>query len=209
MKKQKPFFITFEGDDGCGKSTQFKLFLDYLTNNNFDFISTREPGGTPVAEEVRKIMLHLKEDISAEEEFLLVSAGRANHVRTKIKPALEKGQIVVSDRFYDSSFAYQGAGGVSDEKIRKITDQVIQGCEPDLTFWFRIDPATAEERRTVRNGGYQDRFEEKNLLFHKKVFENYEKVAKTYSNRVCVINADQTIENVFNDVVKAFEKAYK
>ena len=208
MKKQKPFFVTFEGDDGCGKSTQLKLFLEYLQNKGYDFISTREPGGTIVAEEVRRIMLHLKEDISAEEEFLLVSAGRANHVRTKIKPALNEGKIVVSDRFYDSSFAYQGAGGVSFDKIKRITEDVIQGCEPDLTFWLCIKPERTVERRVVRNGEYQDRFEEKNLDYHNAVFENYEKVAKMYSKRVCVINADQTIENVFKDVVSAFEKLY-
>lgn len=208
MKKQKPFFITFEGDDGCGKSTQIKLFLEYLQNKKYDFISTREPGGTTVAEEVRRIMLHLKEDISAEEEFLLVSAGRANHVRTKIMPALAEGKIVVSDRYYDSSLAYQGAGGVDFEKIKRITEEAIQGCEPDLTFWLCIEPEKTVERRAIRNSEY-DRFEEKNLAYHKKVFENYSKVAKEYSKRVCVINADQSIENVFNDVVKAFEKVYK
>jgi dTMP kinase len=194
MKKKKGFFITFEGAEGGGKSTQIARADAYLRKTGHSVLLLREPGGTRVSEAIREIILnkHFKE-MSRQTELLLYLAARAQLVREKILPALEKGGVVICDRFEDSSLAYQGYGReIPVHDIRDVSRLLVRGrLEPDLTFILDIDPKIGMKR-----GGRTDRMELESLKFHQKVREGFLDLARRNPKRYRVIDALQEKEAV-------------
>lgn len=195
MKSKKGIFIVFEGPEGSGKTTQIKLLSKYLKKQNYDFVLTREPGGTKVAELVRKIILTTGNTISPLTELLLYESSRAQHVDEIIKPNLEKGKIVVSDRFYDASIAYQGYGrGIDINLVKQLNNIAAQGVKPDLTILLDISVEKGLAR--VLSGRKKvDRLEQETISFHKKIRCGYLKIAKE-RNDIVVINVEDKEKNV-------------
>ncbi len=199
---KKGLFITLEGADGSGKSTQLEKIAQYLQENNLDYIITRDPGGTELGCKIREILLNYNGDVSDNCELFLYLADRAQHIDMKILPAVQQGKIVVCDRHVDSTVAYQGYGrGLDVEKINLLNNIVTQAIKPDLTLLFDVDTETASKRV----GNNKDRLESLSLDFHKKVRFGYLEIAKQEPDRVKVINANNDIETVFSDVVKIIE----
>lgn len=205
---KKGIFITFEGGEGVGKTTQVKLFTEYLAKNKIPFIFTREPGGIIECEQIRNILLHSNCNLSIETEALLFSASRAEHINKVILPALKEGKVVICDRFFDSSYAYQGyARGIGFDKIDKLTEIACGTLKPDLTFLLMMDPILAFNRK----GGADktDRIETAGLEFHNKVNEGYMLVYKKFNKRIKLINADDSIENINKQIIQHFETFIK
>lgn len=205
---KRGFLISFEGGEACGKSTQIKLFEKYLKEKNENYLLTREPGGTEIGEKIREILLHSKGEISSEGEFLLFSSSRRNLVEKVILPALEEGKIVVLDRFFDSSFAYQGyAGNLNIKDIKNITDFATGGLKPDLTILFDISYEESMRRKAKdENLKVLDRMESKGSVYHKKVREGYLTLAKQNPDRFVVIDATKSIDEIAKTVIDIFEK---
>ena len=189
-------FITLEGVEGTGKSTQIDFIEKFLLDNNKEVLSTREPGGTPVGERVREILLaNDLSRMSADTELMLMFAARVEHVKTVIEPALNAGKWVISDRFYDASYAYQGYGrGISLDRIDSLRKLLIGRLEPDLTILLDISLDVSKQRVIER--GEQDRFENEDVSFHTKVRNGYLRMALEHKQRICVVDATQTIEQV-------------
>ncbi len=208
---KKGFLITFEGGEGCGKSSQIKLFVKYLKENNFDYILSREPGGSSFGEEIRNILLHSKEDISALTEFFLFCASRCDHVEKIIQPALSEGKIVVIDRFYDSSFAYQGyGGGLKVDMLKEINSKATGGLTPDLTFLFDLSYEEGFNRKSKDDKLKDlDRIEQKEKAYHEKVRKGYLELAQKEPERFHIIDASKTIEEINKEIIKIFLKKYK
>ena len=202
----KGFLVTFEGGEGCGKSTQIKLFTEFLKKNKFRFVVSREPGGKPVCEEIRKVLLSSKSEITSKAEFLLFSSARAQHVAEVVKPSLEQGKVVILDRFYDSSFAYQGyAGNLEVKEIEEITKFAIDGCVPDLTIIFDISYEDGIKRKNADvNLKTLDRIESKGESYHNKVRAGYLQIAHDNPDRVVVLDATKTKEEIFEEVQDIF-----
>lgn len=197
---KKGTFITFEGGEGCGKTTQLELIRKHLQSINREYVLTREPGGCPISEEIRKLLLHGKENIDPKAEFLLFCAARAELVKKVINPALSEGKLVIADRFYDSSVAYQGiARGLGKENVRLLTEFAIGDLKPDLTVYLKISPKKAFERK----GGFDvdDRIESEGIEFHNAVFEGYNKLAEEEPDRFLVIDSDDEVEKVFKNIL--------
>lgn len=197
MKRGK--FITFEGCEGSGKSTQLKLLSDYLSERGVDFILTREPGGSEVAEKIRSIILDGKnEAMTAECEALLYAAARVQHLQEIVAPALERGTLVVCDRFVDSSFAYQGyARGLGTKFIAEINAFAIENFRPDLTLFLDLPPRAAFERK--HGADENDRMEKLGLEFHEKVYLGYRQLLAENSHMraiECGGTKYETAENV-------------
>ncbi len=189
----KNHFITFEGIDGAGKSTHLDVLARALQAQQASFICTREPGGTPLAEELRKLVL--KEPMNALTEALLMFGARADHVEHVIKPALARGQTVLCDRFTDASFAYQGHGHGLDMQVLTQLETWVQGSlQPDLTLWFDIEPELAAQRRAAARAA--DRFEQQDLDFFKRVRAGYESRMQIAPQRMVRINANAQPEQV-------------
>lgn len=195
-------FITFEGPDGAGKSTIINLIGDYLKTKNIDFIVTREPGGTSIGEEIRKIIIDKKNtNMGAETEALLFAAARSQHIHEKIIPKLNEGKIVICDRFLLSSLAYQGVGrDLGIENVKMINDFGLRGIYPDLILFFHVDPEVTLKRKTNLSGG--DRLEQEGSKFHKKVYEGYNELIKRYPKNIKIIDATQSVEEVFKQSLK-------
>lgn len=205
----KGIFIALEGPDGSGKSTIMELIIKYFNEQNIDFISTREPGGTAIGEEIRHIILDKKnKNMAAETEALLYAASRGQHVHEKILPALEAGKIVLSERFILSSLAYQGVGrGLGIEEVRMINDFAIKGLRPDLTLFFHVDPILTLERKVSEEEG--DRLEKEGSSFHKRVYSGYMELLDTYSDNLQIIDASKSIEEVFSQSIVYIENIIK
>lgn len=199
-------FISFEGIDFSGKSTQIELFKDYLVEHNKKVEILREPGGTDISEKMRQLLLDNKNDkMFAEAELLLFSASRAQLVREKIRPYLEKGIYVISDRFHDSSTAYQGYGrGVSIDIVKQIHQLAIGETIPDLTFFIDIPVGIANERRKKKSKGKLDRIELADTEFYNRVRNGYLEIAKQ-EERFKVIDGTQTIETIQNQIISELE----
>ena len=197
-------FITFEGCDGCGKSTQLKMLSGYLSENNIPHIFTREPGGGKISEAIREILLNGKNSEMTDEcEALLYSASRVQHLHDRVQPALDKGELVVCDRYVDSSFAYQAyARGLGVDFIKKINDYAIENYSPDLTIFIDLSPEEAFLRK--HGADENDRLEQAGMAFHKKVYEGYKELART-QKRIVTVNGRQTPSEVFADVLKALK----
>ena len=199
-------FITFEGIDFSGKSTQIELLKDYLVDHNKRVEILREPGGTEISEKIRNILLDNKNDeMFAETELLLFSSSRAQLVREKIRPYLEKGIYVISDRFHDSSTAYQGYGrGVPLEVVNHVHNLAIGDTIPDITFFIDIPVGIANERRKKKSKGKLDRIEVSDTEFYNRVRTGYLEIAKK-EERFKVIDGTQTIETIQNQIISELE----
>ncbi len=193
---QKGLFITFEGADGCGKTTQLNKIADLLREKGYDIVVTREPGSLEVGKKIRDIVLHHTGVVSDNCEMFLYLADRSQHVDTFIKPAIAEGKIVLCDRHTDSTLAYQGYGRGRDiELTEKLNKIAVSGLEPDMTILFDVDTEVAQQRV----GSEKDRLEAEGAEFHKKVRNGYLELAKKYPNRIKVVNANNSIEKVYND----------
>jgi dTMP kinase len=182
-------FITFEGIDGVGKSTQADLLQDWLAQLGRSVLRTMEPGGTELGIEIRHLLLHRKGEVSARSEALLYAADRAHHVATKIRPALAAGKVVISDRYLDSSVAYQGAARELDvTEVRNISLWAVDGLLPDLTVLLDLPAADAMARRT-QTGAAPDRLEREQAEFFELAREQYLKLAESESQRFLVVDA--------------------
>lgn len=203
----KPLFITFEGGEGSGKSTQIQLLYKALRDQGKDVCLTREPGGSTGAEEIRSLLLKgTASRWDALTEILLFSAARRDHLVKTIWPALEKGSIVISDRFYDSTTAYQGYGyGCDPERISALTSlytMIAGDFKPNLTFILDIDPHVGLKRSKNRFGNTEQRFEEMNVTFHENLRRGFLMIARDNPDRCVVINANQTPECVHADIMR-------
>ncbi len=197
-------FITFEGADGCGKTTQIELLNKYLQEKGFKTLVTREPGAKGLGEKLREILLNYDGEVSPNCESFLFLADRAQHVDCVIKPALKDGVIVLCDRHTDSTVAYQGYGRQLDiAQIKKLNEIAVNGLKPDLTIVFDIDIETSMQRV----GKTKDRMESAGMDFFNRVRNGYLAIAKEEPNRVKVINAADTIEGIHEKVVNDVNKS--
>jgi len=194
---KKGLFITFEGADGCGKTTQLNLLAQFLREKGLDVVVTREPGAIGLGERIREILLNYDGDVSSNCEAFLFLADRAQHIDLIVKPAIEAGKVVLCDRHTDSSLAYQGYGrGVDLAQIKLLNKLATSGLVPDLTLVFDIDVETSMSRV----GKVKDRMESAGVEFHEKVRKGYLEIAKQEPERVKVINSKDSIENIFEQV---------
>jgi len=193
-------FITFEGIDGSGKSTQLRLLGNFLSANGCDLLLTREPGGTTLGLRLRAALLDAMEEVDPLTELLVFAADRAQHVRRKLRPALEAGQVVISDRYADATVAYQGAGrGFSPELISQIVQLATDGLKPDLTLLFDLsieESGNRTARRTGKNSGKlsRDRLDIENADFHSRVRDSYLQIALKEPERVKLIDTSGPVE---------------
>ncbi|NCG11138.1 MAG: dTMP kinase [Alphaproteobacteria bacterium] len=194
-------FITLEGGEGAGKSTQIQVVKDYLEARGIDVVVTREPGGTPVGQEIRNLLVSGDKDKwSPLSETLLILADRAAHLERVIRPALADGKYVVCDRFFDSTGAYQGiAGGLGLEVIHNLQQPVLGTTLPDVTLLLDIDPEKGLSRAQERGGDL--RFESKTLAYHQTLRQAFLDFAKQEPERMVVIDADRDIEAVSTDII--------
>ena len=192
-------FVTFEGTDGCGKTTQLRRAADWLRARGYEVVSTREPGGCPISERIREIILDVKSaGMTAECEAMLYAASRAQHVGEVIKPAVKRGAIVLCDRFLDSSLVYQGVGrGLGMGAVRALNRLGVDGCEPDLTLFYDVSPERAMQRR--RAASAPDRLELEEKEFFEAVYGAYRALAAEDPERIAVIDADRPIDAVETD----------
>ena len=189
-------FITLEGGDGSGKTTQAERLGDWLAGEGRTILRTREPGGTEVGVEVREIVLHHRGDIAPRAEALLYAADRAHHVATVVRPALERGDVVIQDRYIDSSVAYQGAGRVLDpEAVRRLSEWATEGLRPDLTILLDLDADAARGRLDEARTRY-DRLEAEASEFHDRVRSAYLGLAANEPERFLVVDAALPVEEI-------------
>ena len=194
-------FISFEGIDGVGKSTQADLLETWLTGQGKTVVRTLEPGGTDVGIEIRKILLHHRGDLAPRAEAALFAADRAHHVASKIRPALERGEIVITDRYFDSSVAYQGAGReLSQKEVRDLSIWAVGGLLPDLTVLLDL-PADVARNRRNGSGTEPDRLESEKIEFFERARQAYLDLAKAEPNRFLVIDASATVEQMQAQIV--------
>jgi len=195
----KGLFIVLEGPDGSGKSTMAKMIAQYYQDAGREIVFTREPGGTKISEQIRDIILdNNNTEMAYMTEAMLYAASRAQLVSEFIKPNLEKGKVVISERYVYSSIVYQGiARNLGIQKVKEINDFAIDGLEPDLVLFFDINPEKALNRKLSTGNG--DRLENEKLDFHKKVYEGYKEISKIY-NEIISINADKSVDELFSDI---------
>ena len=194
-------FISFEGGDGVGKTTQIRILADLLAAAGVDRVLTREPGGTDLGGSIRELLLH-GGDIAPRAEALLYAADRAHHVATLVRPALERGAVVLSDRYLDSSIAYQGAArALGPEEVRALSLWASDGLLPDLTVLLDADPGLAAHRTMAR--GAKDRFEREPGAFHAALRAQFLALADAEPARFVVIDADRSVDEVADDVIEA------
>ncbi len=199
---KKGCFITFEGADGCGKTTQSKLVQEYLEKSGYEVIWTREPGAKGLGQKIRELLLHYDGDVAPMCEAFLFLADRAQHIEHLIKPAVNAGKIVICDRHTDSTIAYQGYGRGEDIQQLKYLNNLATGdIKPDLTFVFDVSTEVAQKRV----GSEKDRMESAGLEFHKKVRQGYLEIARHEPERVKVIDANNDIDKVFEDTKKVLQ----
>jgi len=190
-------FITFEGIDGSGKSTQLRMLANFLKQKGCDVLLTREPGGTPVGNRLRAALLDAQEEVDPLTELLVFAADRAQHVRRVLRPAIESGQVVFSDRYADATAAYQGAGrGFSPELISEIIELATEGLKPDLTLLFdlSVDDSTTRTRRRTNGKQQGDRLDAETTEFHNRVRDAYLRLARAEPERVKIIETNQPLE---------------
>jgi len=196
-------FITFEGPEGSGKSTVIKAVVEFLTSEGYDILSTREPGGIRIAEDIRDIILSKDNTMmSARAEALLFAAARAQHLHEKILPGLEQNKIILCDRFIDSSLAYQGyARGLGVDEVFQINKFAIGDKLPDLTLFIDVPPSVGLSR-VFNNTRDVDRLDLETIEFHDKVYEGYKLLAKKFENRFVIIDGTNAVEAVIEDTIQ-------
>ena len=201
----KGLFITLEGGDGAGKSTQIRNIERFFTEKGLVVVHTREPGGTRIGEKLRDILLDKDNaEMSAVAEMLIYAASRSQHVREFVLPALERGEIVICDRFVDSSIAYQAYGRDLGDMVAEVNRHATGGLRPDITFWLDIDPEAGRAR--AAKAGDLDRLEREKMDFHYRVYEGYRKIAEQEPDRVRRINAADTVENICSRIYECLEE---
>jgi dTMP kinase len=204
-------FITFEGIDGCGKSTQLRLLASELRVRDLDVVTTREPGGTPLGQKLRAALLDVQEQVEPLAELLVFAADRAQHVRSLLRPALAENKIVLSDRYADATVAYQGSGrGFRPELIDKIIQLATEGLQPDLTLLFDLSvPESAVRTRKRVAAKHSDRLDSEDAEFHARVRDAYVAIAKANPERVRLIDARGSVQEthqIVMNIVVAFLK---
>ena len=203
MEFKKGYFITFEGADGCGKTTQIELLDKFLKEKGLKTLMTLEPGASDLGKDLRQILLHYEKPVSDEAEMFMYLADRAQHAQMIIKPALEDKKIVLCDRYTDSTVAYQGYGREGDiEQINILNKIATKGLKSDLTILFDVESEVAQSRL----GKTKDRLESQGMEFHKKVRKGYLELAKQDPKRIKVVDANRTIDEVWQDVKKIVEE---
>ena len=204
MNNLKGIFITFEGGEGTGKSTQSKLLYKYLINKNINTVLTREPGGCLESEEIRNILIKGNLDKwDPITESLLHNAARREHIMKVIKPALLENKIVICDRFVDSTMAYQGIGlGVNASFLDILSNEITEGITPNITFIFDMDIKTSLKRASIRDNKCQNRYEKFNEEFHKKVRDYFQSLTKI-DKRYILIDASKNIEEISSKIIKS------
>lgn len=194
-------FITFEGGDGSGKTTQIELLTSWLEEQKETVVVTREPGGTDLGNELRQLVMHRKGFIAPRAEALMYAADRSHHVQTVVRPALERGEIVVQDRYLDSSIAYQGAGRVLDvDEIRNLSVWATEGLVPDLTILLDVSADVARLRRLKASAAF-DRLEAENENFHNRVRESYLALAKRDPARWLVVDGEMPVQQIHSEIL--------
>ena len=193
-------FITFEGGDGSGKSTQLDLLVAWLGEQGRRVLTTREPGGTELGDELREIVLHSRGHITPKSEALIYAADRAHHIATKVRPALERGEIVVQDRYFDSSVAYQGvARGLGADEVKNISLWATDDLVPDLTVLLDLDANLGRGRLTASRTRY-DRLEAEEQEFHDRVRAAYLDAARSEPGRFLVLDAAQPVDDIAKEI---------
>jgi dTMP kinase len=199
----KGLFITFEGGEGCGKTTLIKALTTKLQEHGIEVMVTREPGGSVIAEEIRNVILDKKNTaMDPRTEALLYAASRRQHLKEIVMPALESGKIVISDRYLDSSLAYQGyARGIGIDEVYKINEFAIDGQMPDITFFLDLKPEEGLRRIALHRSDEVNRLDLENISFHHKVYEAYQILLRKYPERILRIDASRTIEEESKEVL--------
>ena len=199
-------FISIEGPDGSGKSTQIENIKKFFEDKNIEIVFTREPGGTAIGERIREIILDNSfKEMDPMTEAMLYAASRAQHVAQVIGPALAAGQVVVCDRFVDSSLAYQGFGRELGDAVEVINSYAIGPYMPDVTFLMKLDPNEGKHR-IQENRDTQDRLEHEKLAFHRKVYKGYLELEKRYPDRILGIDASRGIDEIRDEIYKKLEE---
>jgi len=194
MKSHNGLFVTFEGPEASGKSSQITLLKSYLKKYKIPFLVTREPGGTIIAEKLRKIILHKNNHISDLEEILMLMAARSNHINSVIKPALNKGKIVISDRFADSTFVYQGyVNGFGIDRVKNLHKKLLNNFLPHKTFLFKLDPKEIIKR--LKNRRNKNKYDIQDIKFHTKIAFGYSKISKN-QKRFIIIDGSKNKKNI-------------
>lgn len=190
----KGLFISLEGPDGSGKSTQVEYLKEFFASRRIPCIFTREPEGTKIGEKLRRVILDKENNEMCDmTEALLYAASRAQHVQELIRPALKRGNVVVCDRFLDSSIAYQGYGRKLGDSVREINKHAVMGCLPDLTFLIELDPGISKKRI---NKLERDRLENEKILFHKRVYRGYLEMAEIEPDRIKIVDGTKSREDI-------------
>lgn len=198
-------FVTFEGCDGCGKTTQTRMLCAYLDDRGADYVFTREPGGGKISEAIREVILDGKNaEMTDECEALLYAAARVQHLADTVKPALESGKLVLCDRYFDSSFAYQAEGrGLGDKFVASINAYAIEKFTPDVTFFIDLPPEEAFLRK--HGADENDRMELAGAEFHRRVYRGFLKQAEKNKKRFVVIDGRQSRETMFANILSALK----
>ena len=198
----KGYFITFEGVEGAGKSTQAKLLYQYLIDNGKEAILTKEPGGTKTGQKIRQILLEKTDEIFPPvAELMLYEADRNFHIHNLIKPSLQQGKYIICDRFTDSTLAYQGyARGLNINLIKQLNEIATEGIKPDITFL--IDIPVEEGLKRIKQTRQADRIEDEDIQFHKRLREGFLKIAENEKDRIVVLDGLETPDNIFKKVIE-------
>jgi len=204
-------FITFEGGEGAGKSTAIKRIVERLTEEGYQIVLTREPGGTPIAEEIRNVILDRKNtNMDPRTEALLYAASRRQHLVEKVIPALNEGKLVLCDRFLDSSLAYQGgARGLGIDNVYNMNLFATEGLLPDLTILFDIEPELGLARIAANSQREVNRLDVEKMAFHKAVRQGFHDLAKKFPERFFIVDASKTPDEVFDAAIKEIERRLK
>ena len=199
MNKKKGLFISFEGPEASGKSSQILLLEKYLIKNKIPFITTREPGGTKLAESLRNLILEIKSDINIEEEILMLMAARSHHINNVIKPALNKGSLVISDRFADSTFVYQGyVYNFGIQQAKKLHLNILNNFLPHKTFLFKL--STSKIIARLKNRKSKNKYDKLERNFHDQVNRGYDLISK--NKRFIKIDASKSITSINKQIIK-------
>lgn len=205
---KKGVFITFEGGEGTGKTSQIKKVSDFLTSKGIECILTREPGGINISEQIREVILNTKNtSMDYKTEALLYAAARRQHMVERVIPAINEGKVVLCDRFLDSSLVYQGyTRGLGIEEVLVLNQYVIENYMPDLTIYLDIEPEKGLERISKNKGREINRLDLENIDFHNKVREGYKKLLSMYSHRIEEVDASASLEEVYDDIINIIIK---